>query len=45
MCNYKKSDPQPKTIPYPRVQFESKCGLKVVLKEKYGQVELPVVNV
>lgn len=51
MCNYKKSEPQPKTIPYPRVQFESECGLKVVLKEGrnldwrnsnvYGQVELP----
>jgi hypothetical protein len=35
MCNYKKSEHQPKNIPYPRVQFESECGFKLVLIEGY----------
>ena len=37
MCKYKKSKPQPKNIPYPRVQFESECGFKLVLTEGYDQ--------
>lgn len=36
MCKYQKSKPQPKNIPYPRVQFESECGLKLVLNEGYN---------
>lgn len=37
MCKYQKSKPQPKNIPYPRVQFESECGFKLVLTEGYDQ--------
>ena len=50
-CNYKKSELQPENIPYPRVQFESECGFKLVLTdgydmnwkdhEKYGTPILP----
>jgi hypothetical protein len=36
MCNYKKSNPQPKNIPNPRVQFESECGFKLVLNEGFN---------
>lgn len=37
MCKYQKSKPQPESIPYPRVQFESECGFKLVLIEGYDQ--------
>ena len=37
MCKYHKSKPQPESIPYPRVQFESECGFKLVLTDGYDQ--------
>lgn len=37
MCKYQKSKPQPENIPYPRVQFESECGFKLVLNEGYDK--------
>lgn len=52
MCNYKKSEPQPEKMLYPRVQFESECGFKLILIEgydmdwrdhsKYGNPILPI---
>lgn len=34
MCKYQKSL---QDLPYPRVQFESECGFKLVLAEGYNQ--------
>ena len=31
MCNYRKQEPQPKTIKYPAIQYESECGFLLVL--------------
>lgn len=35
MCNYKKSNPQPKNMPNDRTKFESECGFILVLKQGY----------
>ena len=36
MCKYQKDQPQPKTLPYPRVSFTSECGFNLMLKEGYN---------